>query len=57
MPPKSLWIAPLLLGASCASPRAAVPAATASPKAEAPCAPAARTSTRPEIRYYEISDA
>jgi hypothetical protein len=56
----SSWIAPLLLGASCAGP-APAPQAPAHP--ETPAAATAKTpavpraSGKPEIRYYEIADA
>ncbi len=54
---RSYWIAPLLLGASCAGPAPApVAPPPAAPQAHAaPTAP--RASGKPEIRYYEIADA
>jgi len=53
----SSWIAPLLLGASCAGPAPAPahPETPAAPAAKTPAVP--RASGKPEIRYYEIADA
>ncbi len=72
MKPTRLLCLALLLAASCSGPRAKEPGAPAAPATPAavaapaaPVAPAAPTapvaaapkSGRPEIRYYEISDA
>jgi len=61
---KNLLIASVVLGASCAGAHPSPPPAPAAPAAAAAAAPAPkpapaapRVAGRPEIRYYEISDA